>query len=183
MPNGYVLITNNYIYWLLSLQSWTFGTKYLWSGALCSANSTWLSLDCVKWMGWIGGSFYAILLITYWCILIITFPGYKHLIKLQEWYDNTYIESTQRSVIIWVVFNTVSTIITIIGINKMLKTMQQLKNNNARIKTNYCQLTLHAFVLTLNLMPMIVLCLPNGWLTHHQLFILGIILIGTESLC
>ena len=81
-PNGYALITNNYFYWLLSLQSWIFGTKYLWSGVLCSKEANWLSLERIKWMGWIGGSCFAILMLTCWCILMTSFPGYKDLAKI-----------------------------------------------------------------------------------------------------
>ncbi len=35
LPNGYAILTNYYFNWLLSLQPWIFGIKYLWSGVLC----------------------------------------------------------------------------------------------------------------------------------------------------
>jgi hypothetical protein len=76
LPNYYVMITNFYFFNLLSFQSWTFAIKYLWSGKLSSLESNCLSLNCVKWIGWTAGLCYAILMITCWCILMATFPGY-----------------------------------------------------------------------------------------------------------
>ncbi len=135
-PTGYVFITNYYFYFLLSLQCWIFGNKYLWSGVLCSQEATCLSLNCVKWMGWTGGLCYALLMISCWCILMATFPGYIDLAKLQEWYFNTFSPISQWSSIIWAVFNIVSTMLTIVGIYKIIKTMEELERNNASIKTN-----------------------------------------------
>ncbi len=115
-PNGYVYITIYNFYLLLSLQPWIFGMKYLWSGVLCSLQATWLTLDWVKWMGWTGGLCYALFIITCWCVLMATFPGYSDLVKLQEWFENTFHPIYTLSFIIWGVVNTVSTIVTILGI-------------------------------------------------------------------
>ncbi len=132
---------------------------------VCSLEESFLSSDCVKWMGWIGGSCFALLIITFWCILMASFPGYSNLAKLQEWYYNTFDQIFEWSSIIWGLFNILSTIVTIVGIYKIMKTMQQLKKSNTSIKTNYLQLTMHALVLTLNLIPVIIDSLPFKWLT------------------
>jgi hypothetical protein len=79
-------------------------------------------------MGWVGGSCYTSIMVTCWCILMATFPGYINLAKLQEWYDNTFNPIDEWSNIIWAVFNTVSTMITIVGIYKIIKTMQELQS-------------------------------------------------------
>jgi hypothetical protein len=77
-------------------------------------------------MTWVGGSCFAIFMVTCWCILMATFPGYSDP-KLQEWLESTYNLIYIWCNIIWAAFNTVSTMITIIGIYKILKTMQQLE--------------------------------------------------------
>ena len=68
----------------------------------------------------------------------------------------------------WVLFNFVSTMVTIVGIYKILKYLEQLKRYNPGLKTNYFQLTLHAVILSLNLIAVIVDCLPNAWFTSSQ---------------
>ncbi len=115
-PNGYGVITNNYYYYLLSLQSWIFGMKYLWSGILCSMEKSFISPNCVKYIGWTGGLCYAIFMITCWCISMATFSGYSDITKLIEWVDNIFNPISYLSNIIWGVFNILSTIITIVGI-------------------------------------------------------------------
>jgi hypothetical protein len=77
---------------------------------------TYISSECVKYIGWIGGLCYAILMITCWCILMVTFPGYSDITKLIEWVENTYNPIFELSDIIWVVFNFLSTVVTIVGI-------------------------------------------------------------------
>ena len=81
LSNGYAEITNIYFYFLLSLQSWIFGMKYLWSGTVCTLESTCLTLDCIKFIGWIGGLCFAIFMITCYSILMATFPGYTDIPK------------------------------------------------------------------------------------------------------
>ena len=156
--------------------------KYLWSGVLCSQAATCFSLDCVKWMAWTGGSCFAACIITFWCIAMATYPGYSDLTKLLEWYDNTFDPIDYWSNLIWGVFNTVSTMVTVVGIYKIMKTMQQLKRKNVSIKSNYFQLTIHAIVVTLNLVSTITLCLPSAWLTYRKSAIFNIIFIVTETI-
>jgi hypothetical protein len=97
---------------------------------------------------------------------MVTFPGWTDT-KAMEWFDNTYEPIINLSNIIWSVFNIVSTIITIVGIYKILHTLHQLKKYNPHLKTNYLQLTLHALVLTLNLIPVVILSLPIEFLTSR----------------
>ncbi len=68
---------------------------------------------------------------------MFTFPGLEDLSKLKKWYDNYLTPINEIISQIWAFFNTLSTIVTIIGIYKILKTMQQLKKNNPMLKTNY----------------------------------------------
>jgi hypothetical protein len=107
--------------------------KYLWSGILCTTEKTFLSPDCVKYIGWTGGLCYAVIMITCWCILMGTFPGYSDTAKLTEWYDNTLLPNLVLSQIIWVVFNVVSTTVTIVGISKIIRTLREIKKCNPNI--------------------------------------------------
>ena len=113
---------------------------------------------------------------------MITFPGFTDLANLKEWYDKTYDPISEMSKIVWGVFNTISTMVTIVGIYKIMKTLHQLKMYNLSLKTNYFQLTLHALVLTFNLIPVIVICLPDDWLNSHQWIIIDFILIVTDTM-
>jgi hypothetical protein len=140
--------------------------KYLYSGVLCSLESTCLSLDCVKRIGWTGGLCFAAFMITCWCVLMVTFPGLTDP-KYDEWHEKTFNPIYVCSYFLWGVFNTISTIVTILGIKKILKSLQQLKRFNPSLKTNYFQLTLHALVLTLNLIPVILYCIPFKGFTNR----------------
>ena len=78
LPNGYAWLTNEYLYNLLSLQSWIFGLNYLQSGILCSHEATCISVDFLKCIGWAGGLCFTAIMIISWCILMTTFPGLAH---------------------------------------------------------------------------------------------------------
>ncbi len=88
---------------------------------------TCLSPDCVKYIGWIGGLGYAILMITFWCILMATFPGYYDITKLTEWVEKIYNPISNLSDRIWGVFNILSAIVTFIGIKRIIHTLRELK--------------------------------------------------------
>ncbi len=64
----------------------------------------------------------------------------------------------------------------------MIYTLHQLKKFNSDLKTNYLQLTLHGFVLILNLIPVVLYCLPDAWFTLRQWSIIDIIFIGTDTM-
>ncbi len=51
---------------------------------------------------------------------MVTLPGYSDVAKWIEWYENTYYLIYKLSLIIWAIFNIVSTIATIVGIYKMI---------------------------------------------------------------
>ncbi len=135
-PNGYVFITNYYLNNLLSLQPWIFGIKYLWSGVLCSLEVTYISSECVQYIGWTGGLCFSVCMITCWCIWMVTFPGWTET-KLTEWFENTFNPIDELTRIIFGVFNIVSTMVTIIGIYKIVNTLDQLKKYDPHLKTNY----------------------------------------------
>jgi hypothetical protein len=95
----------------------------LWSGVLFSIEVTCISTDCVKYTGWVGGLSYALFIISCWCIMMVTFPGYSDIAKFTEWYENTYYPILKLSIKIWGVLNIVSTIATIVGIYKMIHSL------------------------------------------------------------
>ncbi len=64
----------------------------------------------------------------------------------------------------------------------MIYTLNQLKKYNPDLKTNYFQLTLHALVLILNLVPVVLYSLPAAWLTYRQWTIVGIALVVTDTM-
>jgi hypothetical protein len=141
--------------------------KYWWNGLLCSLKVNYISSECVKYTEWIGGLCYAIFMITCWFISMVTYPGYSNISKLTKWYHNTYGPIGFWSNIIWAVFNILSTLVTIVGIYKIIHTLHQLKKYNPYLKTNYFQLTLHALVLILNLFPVFLFSLPAEWFTFR----------------
>ncbi len=94
---------------------------------------------------------------------MVTFPGLSELAKFKEWYDHTLNPINSCCNIVWAVFNTVSLIVSVLGIYFMMKTMQQLKRYDPRLKTNFFQLILHVIVLTINLGTVIIDCLPFSW--------------------
>ncbi len=112
---------------------------------------------------------------------MVTFPGYSDVSKLTEWFDNTFSPIIYLNDMIWRVFNIVSTMVTIVGIYKIVYTLHQLKKYNSHLKTNYFQLTIHALVLTLNLVPVILISLPYKLFTHRIWAIFDIILNVTET--
>jgi hypothetical protein len=90
--------------------------KYLYTGILCSFEATFLSSDCVQYIGWSGGLCFAACITTCWCIMMVTFPGYSDLAKLQGWYEKSFSPISKWCYIAWGFFNTISTIATIVGI-------------------------------------------------------------------
>ncbi len=64
----------------------------------------------------------------------------------------------------------------------MIHTLRELGKYNPNLKTNYFQLTLHALVLTLNLIPVVQDCLPSAWFTYRQWIIFDIIFIVTDTM-
>jgi hypothetical protein len=82
----------------------------------------------------------------------------------------------------WGVFNIASTMVTIVGIYKIIKTLHQLKKYHPSLKTDNYQLTLHVLVLIFNLVPVIALCLPEEWFNSLKLTIFDIILISTDTM-
>jgi hypothetical protein len=67
---------------------------------------------------------------------MVTFPGWTET-KLTEWFENTFNPIDELTRIIFGVFNIVSTMVTIIGIYKIVNTLDQLKKYDPHLKTNY----------------------------------------------
>jgi hypothetical protein len=67
---------------------------------------------------------------------MVTFPGFSDIAKLLEWYDFMFDPIVYWSIIIWAVFNMVSTMVTIVGFYKIIRTLREIKEYNPNIKTN-----------------------------------------------
>ncbi len=64
----------------------------------------------------------------------------------------------------------------------MIHTIQQLKHYNPNLKKNNFQLTIHALVLILNLVPILFESLPVAWFTPRLWAIIDIFLIVTDTI-
>ena len=149
------------------MQDWIFAIKYLYSGTECSIKPNYLSLRCIKRTGWIGGLIYSGFIIISWCILIATWPGWLDLSKKSEWSKFIFLPIYALTDFLYLIINIASTWMTILGIRKILHTLQLLKHNNTQVETNKFTLTLHSTVLMLNALVLIFACLPPTWLSTH----------------
>ncbi len=77
--NIYAFETALYCYYMVSLQSWIFGMKYLESAMLCSLTSPCISPLKVRYINWTCILIYTIVMLAMfiWCIL--SFPGFGSL--------------------------------------------------------------------------------------------------------
>ena len=82
MPNGYALISVGSIDYLVSLQAWIFGVKYMYSAYQFSQTLTYFTLNNIQCKGWSGGLSYSASMIVCWCLTMSTFPGYLSWTKL-----------------------------------------------------------------------------------------------------
>jgi hypothetical protein len=67
---------------------------------------------------------------------MVTFPGYSDTAKLLEWSDFMFDPIINLSTIIWALFNMVSTIVSIVGIYKTIRTLRLIKKFNPNIKSS-----------------------------------------------
>ncbi len=76
--NFYASQTEDYCYFLVSLQSWIFGMKYLESAMFCSLTPACLASQKVRYINWAGISIYTLLMLAMWIWCMVTFPGYAN---------------------------------------------------------------------------------------------------------
>ncbi len=129
--------------------------KYIYSGVAFSLSPTCYSLSCINYMSWTGMICYSVCIMSFFCILLITYPGDYDIIKIEEWFENTCTPILFWSLNFWALFNVLSTAFTVSGIHKMLQTLELLKRSNSTIKTNKFTLLLHCGVLLLNTVAVI----------------------------
>ncbi len=74
--NIYASELSNYWYYLVSMQSWIFGMKYLESAMLYSLTDPCIPCHKVRYINWAGIFIYTIVMLAMliWCL--VTFPGY-----------------------------------------------------------------------------------------------------------
>lgn len=181
LPNEYVAITNNCLYWLLQLQPWIFAMKYIYSGSQCSLEPTILSLSGIKYMNWGGVILYAGCMIVFWCIEMATWSGYTEIPNHFKW-DQAPSPLYFTTQLIWVVYTIASTIITIIGIRQILTTLKELKKYNERIKMNSFTLKIHCTVLVLNFLAVFIDAFPYRCFSEKTWLIFDIMLVGADTI-
>jgi hypothetical protein len=111
-----------------------------------------------------------------------TWPGYAEIDGIEIWIKKIEIPIFVSTEVLWVSLNFLSTFFSIFGIRKILNTLQELKKNNPRIKTNKFILILHCVVLVLNLAAVISESLPAKLFTTYQFYLIDIILIATDTI-
>jgi hypothetical protein len=124
--------------------------KYIYSGVAFSLTPTCYSLKCINYMSWCGIICYSVCIMTFFCILVITYPGDDDVNKIQVWFENTLTPIDFWTLNLWVTFNILSTAFAVYGIRKMLQTLELFKRGNSKIKTNKLTFILHCVVLVLN---------------------------------
>lgn len=129
MPNGYAILTVNYSFLLLTLQTWLFSMKYLYSATESSLTPTRLTVKCITKLNWIGSIFFVVSLLSFWCILMATWPGYVSREELSNWFEKN-LKVIVLSSSIWFGYNIVGTCITFFGIFSILKTLKYVKKFN-----------------------------------------------------
>lgn len=72
----YALLTLNNCFYLMSLQSWIFGMKYLESAFTCCLTPPCISPLSVRILKWLGIFIYTTAIVVMWICEMATFPGY-----------------------------------------------------------------------------------------------------------
>ncbi len=74
--NIYASQTTFYCYYLVSLQSWIFGMKYLESAMLCSLTAPCIPYFKVRYINWAGILIYTLAMLAMFIWSLVTYPGY-----------------------------------------------------------------------------------------------------------
>jgi hypothetical protein len=74
--NIYANQTTNFCYYLVSLQSWIFGMRYLESAMFSSLTPACVAYQKVKYINWAGIFIYALSMLALYIWCLVTFPGY-----------------------------------------------------------------------------------------------------------
>ena len=71
LPNFYAIATCIFFFFLLSLQTWIFGMKYLESAIICSLTQPLLSINTVRNLNWFVISVYTLFMLSFYVFIII----------------------------------------------------------------------------------------------------------------
>ncbi len=74
--NIYAYQTTLYCYYIVSLQLWIFGMKYLESAMLCSLTAPCIPHSKVIYINWTGILIYTLAMLAMFIWSLVTFPGY-----------------------------------------------------------------------------------------------------------
>ena len=129
--------------------------------ARAMSSSLWVNLFTygqISFIKWFVIIMYSVAIITFYLILMISFPGYydrdktmQSYYKYKNWLDNTYYKIAPISDYIWLSINLLSTLITIFAVIKIFKITASLRLTNSNVKLNKKILIAHVFVLCLQL--------------------------------
>ena len=75
VKNFYAFQTANFCYYLVSLQSWVFGMKYLESSMLNSLTSACITPHSVRIINWTVIIIYVAVMVAMYIWSMVTFPG------------------------------------------------------------------------------------------------------------
>ena len=128
-----------YFYFLLSLQAWVFGVKYLESACNCSL--TFVNPNVIPYTLWSGIFIYTSTILGLLLGILIASDGTQLFNKTQE---NIY----NATSLIWLAFNVISTVITITAIRQIFKTIRILNLSNSNVDINTRTLVIHSTLLS-----------------------------------
>ena len=133
------------------------------------SSSLWVNLftyDQISFIKWSVIIMYSVAMITFYLILMISFPGYFDNDKTMQsyynynyWLDNTYYKIVPITDYIWLSINLLSTLITIFAVIKIFKITATLRLTNSNVKVNKKTLIAHVFVLCLQFIAAIGLAI------------------------
>ena len=150
--------------------------KYIYSGVAFSLTPTCYSLKCINYMSWCGIICYSVCIMSFICILVITYPGDDDVNKIQKWFENTCTPIYFWTLSLWVTFNILSTAFAVYGIRKMQQTLELLKKSNPKIKTNKLIFILHCVVLVINTLAVLFDAISLNFF-NYRLALIGFIFV------
>ena len=135
------------LYFLLSLQGWIFGIIYLES-SVKSGEITFMTENQVKWIKWIGVTTYSAIIGV--CLIVeeITWIIYfadNYTVRLSSLDARIY----KTTFLSWSLMTLLNTSISVFGIYKINKTINDLKKLEPDLETNLYMQSIHAILLIL----------------------------------
>lgn len=116
---------------------------------------------------------YSISIVLLGIIILATYPGSESSTQYNHWNNKTrpIVESTAMT--LWFTLNLVSTGIAFFAIHKLAASVRELKKNNPNLKFNLGTMTVHASMLSIQLISMLLFgIIQVGFLSHDKLLLL-----------